>query len=205
MFAAGGEIAAHSAEDFRGFDRAKAAGYFLLNFGHAKIAFAEIVSKRDPYVGHKAQYFGFVVAESFEKIARLIFLRSPSFGWSDYFRIGALAVGADEQSAIALEVKCRFLFWKTSLRFLDGSVYFFQEPAHIFRPSLTVLFPSASEFTQVVRIAKAMFAVKAEVRLPMIVYRDALEVRQDAHRCHGLGPALFVGEKEGPHFIGSGM
>jgi hypothetical protein len=59
------------------------------------------------------------------------------------------------------------LFWKAPSGFLDGGIYLFQESAHIFRPSLAILFPGALEFTQVARITKTVLAIEAEVRFPM--------------------------------------
>ena len=70
IFYTSSDIAADSAEVISTLERAKAAGYFLLNLCHSKISFALIVCKGDEDFAHEAKSFLFEVLESFKKITR---------------------------------------------------------------------------------------------------------------------------------------
>ena len=68
-------------ENLRSVQGSKAAGYFLLHFGHANIVFGLVIRKRNQRVFHESQVFRFEVYQPLQQVSRVrSFLASARAG-----------------------------------------------------------------------------------------------------------------------------
>src|SRR5207245_4920008 len=79
------------------------------------------------------------------------------------------------------------------------------QPLHLQGPPLSVLYPCAFEFPQVMRVAEEVDAVELEVGFPVIVTETPVKVFQDAHGFDGITAACGVREEQGPLLVTTAM
>ena len=92
-----------------------------------------------------------------------------------------------------------------ALLFFDILMDLKEQGSHGLGPVLVFLLVGIGEFTEVMGIAEGMLTLEIEVRLPVIMDQDALEVRQSLFGFDGFHAPLGVGIKEGPLRVGNAV
>ena len=176
------EAGADDAEIFSAVECAKAAGYFLLHFGHTNGAFAKIVGKRDSRIMDKKQHGIGMLTQAAQQIEGNRLLATPTFaGRLGHFRILPLALAQNRiveraESSNVFAGKCDRLL----PRRLAHLVGVEQKVLHPLRPSLGGDFLHVDQLTQEMRVAKCMDAIELPVWRPAIMNQYAQTLGQNA-------------------------
>ena len=176
MFLTSGEIASDAAEYFRSFHSPEASGNLLLNFGHANIPLALIISEGHVFSRHEAQRLGFEITQSLQKISGLRLFLPALFWLGLLWRAWTFFISFVEQGPVANQEFFRLFFRKASASCVDTFSYFDEEQFHGFCPLLSVLFPRPFELAKMMGVTEGVKTFEAEVGFPMVVTQGALEV-----------------------------
>ena len=138
LFAQSREVGPNNGEVLGAGDGAKAAGGFLLQFGHADIAFGLIVVEWHAQIGEKAQHVGLVLSQTDKQIDGRRLFDTPSAPWPlSRRRIVAFAF-AENGAVLATQMREPVATGRASG--VPGGIGFFlgraQKLDHLARPRL---------------------------------------------------------------------
>ena len=176
LFTQSREVGANDGEILGACNGAKATGDFLLEFGHADIAFGLIIVEWHAQIGEKAQHVVRVLSQTDKQIDRRRLFDTPSAPWALMRgRIVAFTF-AEDDTISATQVREPMPTDRATST--PGRIGFFfcraQKIDHLARPRLSGGFFQIDELTQMVRITQPVGAVIFPIGKPAVVHRNAL-------------------------------
>ena len=182
------EIGADDAEILGTFEGTKAAGYFLLYFGHPDGALAQIFGKRHTQVCDETQHLCGMLTHAGQQIERRrLFHPPPAHILSDGKRVVGMSI-AENNLVMRKEppyLPCaqrRAVLLSCRLAALTSAG---QQPDHAFGPDLVDGFMQKRHFTQQVCIAQSVLPIQLPARLPAVIDQRRYALGQDAVRNDG--------------------
>jgi len=196
MLAHGGEVAADAREHLRARERAKRAGYLLLDLHHAQILFGLVVGERDRGIVQEGQHGALMLVEPAQEVVRFAVFgatapprpRRPGRVWIfDEACAQDGLIFSDPGASLRRGGRACAIVARG-----DGAVHAQEQIPHAWGPLLMQDLVEKREFTQQVGVAEAMRAWQAEIGLEAIVDEPAGKARKEREVFEGRVAAVTV-------------